>query len=102
MTLAEDNKILNFYQDFDSVHMMKKNINVLSDLFRKKYQKESIGENMGQFHSDFEMDGCTNVISVASIFLGKKSYIDVLEGTDKIINEFVIITFVVKLFRPVL
>ena len=38
---------------------------------------------MGQFHSDFEMDGCTNVISIASIFLGKKSYIDVLEGTNK-------------------
>ena len=38
---------------------------------------------MGQFHSEFEMEGCSKVISIASMFLGKKSYIDVLEGTNK-------------------
>ena len=28
------------------------------------------------------MEGCKNVVAVSSIFLGKKSYIDVLEGTN--------------------
>ena len=47
---------------------------------------------MGQFHSDFELKvpviekgkeiekNCENIVAVESIFLGKKSYIDKLEG----------------------
>ena len=39
---------------------------------------------MGQFHVDFDLDGCKpdKIKSVESIFLGKKSYYNVLEGIN--------------------
>ena len=38
---------------------------------------------MGNFHIDFSMDGaCNGIYAVESIFLGKKTYIDILESTD--------------------
>jgi hypothetical protein len=42
---------------------------------------------MGQFHSDFDLKGCNDVYAKRSIFLGKKSYIDELVGTDKDGND---------------
>ena len=48
------------------------------------YNRDLIGKNMGQFHSDFSSDTIVkDIIAVKSIFLGKKCYIDVLEGLDK-------------------
>ena len=41
-----------------------------------------LGEDMGQFNSDFDMAGCTDVYSEHMICLGKKSYLDCLVGTD--------------------
>ena len=47
---------------------------------------------MGQFHSDFECHGAVgDVVATKSIFLGKKCYLDVLEGRDKdnnIVSDF--------------
>ena len=37
---------------------------------------------MGQYHSDFELDGCHDVHAVRSLFLGKKCYIDELKGLN--------------------
>ena len=82
MCLAEDNHISIFYQDTDSMHMYKDEIQVLGDLFKQKYNRDLIGEELGQFHSDFEIDGCKNVYSTKLITLGKKSYCDVLVGTN--------------------
>jgi len=36
---------------------------------------------MGQFHVDFDLDGCKDIYSENFIGLGKKSYIDCLVGT---------------------
>jgi hypothetical protein len=44
---------------------------------------------MGQFHSDFDIKGAENIIANRSIFLGKKCYIDELQGTDKTTGEVV-------------
>ena len=52
--LAEDNGMEIMYQDTDSAHLHSKDIPELERLYRKKYKKELIGKDMGQFHSDFE------------------------------------------------
>ncbi len=81
MCLAEDNNLPIFYQDTDSMHIASECVPVLSDLFKSKYNRELIGEDLGQFHTDFDAPG-TNIRAVESIFLGKKSYLDKLEYTD--------------------
>lgn len=85
---AEDNNIEIYYQDTDSMHLKDTDINKLSTLYENIYKRELIGESLGQFHSDFSiLDEDDNSIAkdvkaTTSIFLGKKFYIDVLEGTD--------------------
>ncbi len=81
--LAEDNKLDIYYQDTDSMHIQEKDIETLQNAFKTKYDKELIGKNMGQFHSDFDFKKHTDVYASKSIFLGKKSYIDELKGTDE-------------------
>jgi len=84
MCLAEDNEMKIYYQDTDSMHIEDKHIEPLSELYKTKYDRELIGKNMGQFHSDFSSDKIVkDIIAVKSIFLGKKLYLDVLEGLDE-------------------
>jgi hypothetical protein len=87
MALAEDKELELYYQDTDSIHIKDCDIKTLSDAFTSKYNRQLIGKAMGQFHSDFDLKGCSNVYAKRSIFLGKKSYIDELVGTDKDGNE---------------
>jgi len=83
MCLAEEKKIDMFYTDTDSIHIDNKKINLLENEYRLKYNKELIGKGMGQFHCDFDMKDAKNIKAVESIFVGKKSYMDVLEGENK-------------------
>jgi hypothetical protein len=83
MCLAEDTKIDLYYQDTDSMHLKDSDISKLSTVFKKTYGRDLIGKGLGQFHSDFDLPGCSNIVAVKSIFLGKKCYIDKLEGTNK-------------------
>lgn len=83
MVLAENNNMKIFYQDTDSMHLFEKDVEILSDLFKKKYNKELIGDDMGQFHVDFELKNCKDICATSSIFLAKKIYIDELQGFDK-------------------
>ena len=80
MCLAEDNNIILYYQDTDSIHIEDDDIKNLEKIYNDKYGRELIGKSMGQFHSDFVMKGAKNIISTKLITLGKKSYCDVLEG----------------------
>lgn len=85
MCLAEDNEIIINYQDTDSMHIYADQIDNLSKLFKNKYDRELIGEDMGQFHTDFSLPGLNkkekeSLVSIKQIYLGKKSYIDCLEG----------------------
>lgn len=80
--LAEDNGINIYYQDTDSVHMFKKDLTLLSSLFKEKYQRELVGNNLGQFHSDFPPVNGKESWSKESIILGKKAYLDVLTNED--------------------
>jgi hypothetical protein len=83
MTISEDNNLKIYYQDTDSMHIEEENIEILQKEFKIKYERELIGKDMGQFHSDFNLDNCKDICAIKSIFLGKKSYIDELEGIDK-------------------
>ena len=97
-----------FYMDTDSCHVRNADIPEIEGEFRKRYGRELIGDNLGQFHSDFDLHytdengktcdaidkcqacktpnaGCKDcnalkVISVASVYNGKKVYCEKLRG----------------------
>lgn len=84
MCLAEDKKIKIFYQDTDSMMLYDKEVKPLAKLFKDEYGRELIGEAMGQFHTDFEVDDVNRdksypITAVESLFLAKKTYIAKLE-----------------------
>jgi len=83
MTLAEDLGMTMTYTDTDSIHIDSAEIDGLAVAFKEKYGRELIGKMMGQFHTDFDLDGSVGDIhAVDSIFLGKKCYVDKLQGFD--------------------
>lgn len=76
--LAEDNDIDIFYQDTDSMHIVEDKVEVLAELFKKKYNRNLIGGDLGMFHCDFDFkcDKGTLPVSIKSLFIAKKTYID--------------------------
>lgn len=87
--LAEDNNIDVYYQDTDSIHMKEEDVPRLQQLFKEHYGRELIGTDMGQFHVDFPSKDGMVPYSRKSIFLGKKSYLDILVYPDGTENEFI-------------
>ncbi len=84
MALASDNEIVIYYQDTDSMHMNRNQVEKLEKLYLEKYGKILNGSNTEQFHTDFKLKGAkSEIYSILSIFLGKKCYLDKLESTDK-------------------
>lgn len=82
--VANDNKLPIYYTDTDSIHMNCSDVNKLETEYKVKYNKELNGKNLEQFHTDFNLDNAVGEIyAKTSIFLGKKSYLDVLESIDK-------------------
>jgi len=85
MCLAEDIKANIWYQDTDSMMIDRDGVPKLAIAFKEKYGRELIGKQMGQFHTDFSLEGSKGeVYAKESIFLGKKSYVNVLscDGND--------------------
>ena len=80
--LCEDEDISVYYQDTDSIHILKRDLDYLRDLYNIKFNKELIGDNMGQFHSDFPPVKGKESFAIKSIFLGKKAYLDVLSNEE--------------------
>jgi len=83
MCLAEDTGLNIYYQDTDSMHIDNESVPILAEKFKEEYGRELIGSDMGQFHTDFSSDILKgDLVSIESIFLGKKCYIDKLsDGT---------------------
>ena len=76
---AEDNNIKVFYQDKDTGHFYQKDLTRLAQLYKAKYGRKLIDENLSQFHSRFiEVVKGEDSKAVASVFVGKKTYIDQL------------------------
>lgn len=85
MCLADDIESNIWYQDTDSMHIDRADVPKLAEVYKNKYGRELIGKQLGQFHSDFSLDGSEGeVYATESWFLGKKSYLDVLacDGND--------------------
>ncbi len=94
MCLAEDMGIRLWYQDTDSMHLRQRDLEGLSQEYRRVYGRDLIGKSMGTFHSDFPLVG--GVISQSSssqsempvarrsLFCGKKCYIDELHGGEDV------------------
>ena len=81
--IANTNMYPIYYTDTDSIHMNFEHVQPLETKYRETYGKVLNGKNLEQFHTDFNLKGaCSEIYSVKAIFLGKKSYIDILESTD--------------------
>lgn len=81
--VANSNDLPIYYTDTDSIHLNRSDVPILSEKFKEKYNRELIGNQLGQFHSDFTLAGAKgDVYATHSIFLGKKSYYDRLESID--------------------
>jgi hypothetical protein len=90
MDTASSNGLPIYYQDTDSLHIDVNNVPILEREFKKRYGKVLNGKQMGQFHIDFSMDKDiipSSVNACKSIFLGRKVYIDMLEGVDRNTGE---------------
>lgn len=89
MCLAEDIGVDIYYQDTDSTHTPVKDIPRLKEAYFKKYGRELEGNEMGQFNCDFESDKLKGKIrSVESVFLGKKCYVDKLQGDEEGVYDY--------------
>lgn len=86
---AEDNNIDVYYQDTDSIHIKKKDVESLAKAFEASFGRELIGVEMGQFHVDFPLINNKETWSKKSIFLGKKCYIDCLTNIDGEEEDFI-------------
>tara|TARA_B110000503_G_C6962561_1_gene335743 strand:- start:57 stop:773 length:717 start_codon:yes stop_codon:yes gene_type:complete len=83
MCLAEDLGCGLYYQDTDSIHILKKDIPKLEEAFETKYNRTLTGKDLGQFHIDFSSSICKGeLFATESIFLGKKCYIDKISGSE--------------------
>ena len=81
---ADDCDVKIYYQDTDSIHLNYEDVDKIDNRYKAKYGSELVGEELGNFHTDFSMDNAnTEIYAVESLFLGKKTYIDMLEPTDK-------------------
>ena len=81
---ADDVNVKIYYQDTDSIHLNYDDVPKIVERYQQKYNQELVGEYLGNFHVDFDMDGaCGEIYAKESLFLGKKTYIDILESTDK-------------------
>ena len=81
LCLAHNIGVMVYYQDTDSMHIENDKIPLLEKAFYDKYNRELVGTDVGQFHCDFDSKICKgNLVSIRSIGLGKKCYIDVLKG----------------------
>jgi hypothetical protein len=84
--VANDNGLPIYYTDTDSLHCNFDDVSILESKFEEKYNRELTGKQLEQFHVDFDLkgaDGGCDIYATKSIFLGKKSYMDVLECVNK-------------------
>ena len=89
MALAEDIGVDIYYQDTDSTHTPVKDIPLLKEAYLKKYGRELEGNEMGQFNCDFSSKKLKGKIrSVESVFLGKKCYVDKLQGDEEGVYDY--------------
>ena len=79
--IMDEQKLPMFYTDTDSIHMLDADVTKLADGYRAHFNRDLIGKNLGQFHSDFDLKGAVgDPTSIWNVSLGPKCYLDVLKG----------------------
>ena len=82
MTLSEDEGLSIWYHDTDGMHINYEEVELLALAFKNKYNRDLIGEDMAQFHIDFDLDGAAEkadiyiyiyIYSTESYVLAKQS-----------------------------
>lgn len=82
--VANDNNYPIYYTDTDSLHCNYDDVIKLEEKYEERYGRVLNGKQLEQFHTDFDLGGaCGEIYATKSIFLGKKSYIDILESVDE-------------------
>ena len=74
--MAKDNNLKIFYQDTNSMHIIYDQVEPLAKLFKEKEGRNLIGEELGQFHIDFDIfdekenkvKGVKNIKAIESYF----------------------------------
>lgn len=85
MCLAEDLGIDMYYQDTDSIHIDFNKLDILEKAYMKKYNTTLFSKGvLGKFCSDFdikdkEMDKSYEARAIESIFIEKKTYLDIIQ-----------------------
>ncbi|CAL6005040.1 DNA_polymerase [Hexamita inflata] len=74
MVLADDLGLNIYYQDTDSMQIQKNDLKILSKQFKKQYNRQLIGEQMGQFHSDFKSKSGKVAYGRDGIYISIKVY----------------------------
>ena len=77
-----------YYQYTDSIHLNYDDVDkIVKRIYKQNHNQDLVGDGLGNFHVDFSMDGAvTEIYGVESLFLGKETYIDMLESTDTYCN----------------
>ncbi|CAL6048030.1 DNA_polymerase [Hexamita inflata] len=74
MCTAEDNKLDIYYQDTDSMQIDNKSLVELKTIYQNKYNRELVGSDMGQFHSDFKSELGEVQHADQAVYISKKVY----------------------------
>ena len=81
---ADDCDIKIYYQDTGSLHLNYGDVDKIENKYKEEHGSELLGEELGNCHIHFSMDNAnTETYAIESLCLGKKTYIDILEPTDK-------------------
>ena len=90
MCLAEDLKVMIFYTDTDSMQIEASGLTLLAEEFNRKYGRTLIGNQMGQFHSDFVHGDIEKVLyATEGIYVTKKIYMARIVGPAKVNGELI-------------
>ena len=74
MALAEELGVEIWYQDTGSMHMDDNKVDLLGEAFQNKCNRELVGEDLGQFHVDFEMAGALDdIYAKENYFIAKNT-----------------------------
>ena len=81
---ADDCDVKIYYQATHSIHLNYGDVDKIEKIYRETYGSELVGEELGNLHIDFSMDNAhTEIYAIESSFLGKRTYIYILDSTDK-------------------
>ena len=100
LCLAHKMDISAYYMDTDSIHMKIEDLETLKLKYKEKYNKNLIGNNLGEFSNDIDIESTVeDPIIVKSIGLGKKCYYDKVKciNLDKNNNKIISYHDVIKM-----